>query len=92
MLILLRISMNKTDSSALKKNNFMKTSALLFILIFCSFLSTAQQQQYKKLRVYLDGRPTTALMQTGITCDHGIHKKQVYFESDFSVADIQVLL
>lgn len=69
----------------------MKLYSLLIFLIFCSFLGAAQSQQYKKLRVYLDGRPTAALMQTGITCDHGIHKKQVYFESDFSVSDIHLL-
>lgn len=64
----------------------------LFILFSLGVSSVfAQQEQYSKLRVYLDGRSAQDLMQLGVTCDHGQHRKSVYFESDFSKTDRRLL-
>ena len=71
----------------------MRITLLCFLCGF--FLSTLSQgqtiQKYSKVRVYLDGRPSSDLLNLGLTCDHGQHRKNLYFESDFSASDIRLM-
>ncbi|CAA6798467.1 MAG: Carboxypeptidase T precursor (EC [uncultured Aureispira sp.] len=69
----------------------MRLFLLVSLFFFVNSLAFGQQEHYSKLRVYLDGRSAQDLMQLGVTCDHGEHRKSVHFESDFSRADRRLL-
>jgi hypothetical protein len=69
----------------------MRTFSLLSLFLLLTTFVLGQQESFSKLRVYLDGRSAQDLMQLGVTCDHGQHRKSVYFESDFSSADRRLL-
>lgn len=69
----------------------MRISFLVSLFFLVTSFVFGQQEQYSKLRVYLDGRSAQDLMQLGVTCDHGAHRKSVYFESDFSHSDRRLL-
>ena len=63
----------------------------MLLLVAFPLLLFSQEQQYAKLRVYLDGRPMEALQALGLACDHGKHRHKFYFESDFSEREQRLL-
>ena len=81
----------------------MKYSSLIFL--FCVSLVSAQQNntgslvrpkeekeiQYHRARIYYQNNMgLTRLASQGVPLDHGVHKKGIYFESDFSDNDIGI--
>lgn len=69
----------------------MKTYCLFILFFLGTSTIWGQQEKYSKLRVYLDNRSAQDLMQLGVTCDHGQHRRSVHFESDFSQSDRRLL-
>ena len=68
---------------------------VLFItisLLFFSFANSQESELYHKVKInYISSENFDRLVQSGIPLDHGIHKKNQYFESDFSESEIQVI-
>ena len=81
----------------------MKYSSLIFL--FCVSMISAQQNktgsllvpkeekeiQYHRARIYYQNNiGLTRLASQGVPLDHGINKKGIYFESDFSDNDLGI--
>lgn len=67
----------------------MKKPLLFLSLIFLSGILFSQQEKYSRVRIFTDGEGLRQLAISGVTIDHGNHRKGVYFESDFSETEIQ---
>ncbi|MCP4441936.1 MAG: T9SS type A sorting domain-containing protein [Aureispira sp.] len=65
--------------------------SLAFLLCLSYQKSTAQDSQYSRVRIYMDGQSPQQFAQLGITCDHGNHRKGAYIENDLSVEEIALL-
>lgn len=66
----------------------MKTIALLSFLFLVPF---AYSQQYSKVKIYVNSSQLEELAQLGLDVDHGEYKRETFFVSDFSEAEIQLL-
>lgn len=69
-------------------------SRFLFITALLSILinhSKAQDTEYSRLRIYLDGRSVSELAALGLECDHGNFRPKLYIENDFSAAEMVLL-
>jgi len=66
----------------------MKTLFLLFSLVLSTFLFS---QDYSRVKVYGNAEDLYQLGQLGVTIDHGIKKEGVFFISDFSKEEIQIM-
>lgn len=66
----------------------MKTVLLSFILLFGAF---SFAQKYSKVKILTDNQGLKTLGDLGVAIDHGIHKDNVFFISDFSEAEIQIM-
>jgi carboxypeptidase T len=63
---------------------------LLFLLL--SSASFAQQELYHRAKVYYNSyEQFQQIQEAGVSMDHGYHKKDVSFESDFSVKELRTL-
>lgn len=53
-------------------------------------ISAQKREKYSRAKIYLDpsGHTINDLSALGIAVDHGDHKKNAYFVSDFSSAEI----
>ncbi|MEC9108634.1 MAG: hypothetical protein VX472_03660, partial [Bacteroidota bacterium] len=61
-------------------------------LLFFSFANSQESELYHKVKInYISSENFDRLVQSGIPLDHGIHKKNQYFESDFSESEIQLI-
>jgi len=61
----------------------------VFLLCFFTLGLCAQSGTHHRARIYYDDpADLLRLQQLGVATDHGKHKKGVYFESDFSVAEL----
>jgi PKD repeat protein len=67
----------------------MKHFSLLFFLIGLNFLSFSQN--YSRVKVFGNDTEIYRLGQLGVAVDHGITKKGVFFISDFSKEEIQIM-
>jgi PKD repeat protein len=67
----------------------MKYFSLLFFLIGLNFLSFSQN--YSRVKVFGNDTEIYRLGQLGVAVDHGITKKGVFFISDFSKEEIQIM-
>jgi carboxypeptidase T len=67
----------------------MKLISLLFFFIGLSFLSFAQN--YSRVKVFGNNDELFRLGQLGVAVDHGIKKEGVFFISDFSKEEIQIM-
>jgi carboxypeptidase T len=67
----------------------MKKTALVFALVLATCTSIlAQTGNYKRLRIYTNDAGLVKLTTLGIETDHGDYRKNVWFVSDFSQAEI----
>jgi len=64
---------------------------IIFLLGFTfSYGQTVEREDYHRARVYYDSsKELKQIENLGIAIDHGIHKKNTFFESDFSQSDIE---
>jgi carboxypeptidase T len=62
----------------------------IFCFLFVAGLS-APGQQYSKLKIFLDHRSLTEVIQMGLDIDHGIFEKPGVYISEFSSYDIAIL-
>lgn len=64
---------------------------ITYLIAFLTiFQLTAQQQKYHRAKIYYQNETQFhQLEQLGIPLDHGVHKKNVFFESDFSEEELQ---
>jgi carboxypeptidase T len=68
----------------------MKTA--LLTLSFCAlFFSASWSQDFSRVKVFADEYQLFKLSELGVTVDHGIHKEGVFFISDFSKAEIDIM-
>lgn len=68
----------------------MKHIYLLIIFQFSCILSFAQIH-YSRARIFADDYMLKRLSDAGVTIDHGVRKKGVFFESDFSSTDLEII-
>jgi len=71
----------------------MKPIAFIVCALFCSFLATSQTtSEYSRAKIYLDDAQHSIqqLAQLGLAIDHGNHKQNTYFVSDFSKKEIEL--
>ncbi len=71
----------------------MKKLVFLLILIFqFSFVNGQENQLFHRVKInYNSSKNFQKLLNSDIAIDHGIHKKNDYFESDFSESEIQII-
>jgi hypothetical protein len=63
----------------------------LFVLFFTNSFSN-NKELYHRIKIeYSNALEFNTLLNSGICIDHGIHKKNEYFESDFSESEISIL-
>lgn len=62
---------------------------IYYLIVFLFFAFEVQSQSYSKCKIYTTGEGLLELHQLGIAVDHGIHKKNTFFISDFSNQEIQ---
>lgn len=73
-----------------RKFQLMKKFALLTIL-FLAIAGISQNQKYHRVKIYGTDKQLAELAATGICMDHGDHKKNTWFESDFSEEEIALI-
>ncbi|MES2702651.1 MAG: M14 family zinc carboxypeptidase [Bacteroidota bacterium] len=63
---------------------------ILALLLSTGSLSAQKKETYSRAKIYLDptGHTINDLSALGLAVDHGDHKKNTYFTSDFSSAEI----
>lgn len=68
----------------------MKKLFFVALCIFATLASFAQKQNYSRAKIFLDDKDKTLkkLGSLGLAIDHGEHKKNTYFISDFSDQEI----
>jgi hypothetical protein len=60
--------------------------------LLISLTSFAQQELYHRAKIYYSSyEQFNQIQEAGVSMDHGYHKKEVSFESDFSVKELQIL-
>lgn len=66
---------------------------LWFVLLWSLPLAwaSAQQAEYSRVRIYLDGRSMRDLAALGIEIDHGHYRPKLFIENDFSKREIDLL-
>ncbi len=70
----------------------MKKLLLLFHFISIGFFASAQSiGSYARVKINTDQNGLNQLAQLGVTIDHGITKQGVFFISDFSSDEIQIM-
>ncbi len=67
----------------------MKNILFTACLIICATLGWAQQSTYSRVRIFTDDEGLKRMAEEGVTVDHGLHKRGVFFESDFSGAELE---
>ena len=67
---------------------------VIFLLIFVfqfSFVNSQENELFHRVKInYSSSENFEKLLNSGIALDHGIHKKNDYFESDFSLSLIHI--
>ena len=66
----------------------MKNLFLLSFIFFCPWLAPAQNTQYQKVKIWLDGKSYKELSSLGIDLSEGQSQKGIWFISDFSETEI----
>jgi carboxypeptidase T len=66
----------------------MKLLSIVSFLICSQFLFS---QDYSRCKVFTSDEGLAKLDQLGVTVDHGTHKKNTFFISDFSAREIQIM-
>ncbi len=63
---------------------------ILLLMLNCTFGQNTQEKYHRAKIFYSSSQQLQDLLNAGIEIDHGFHKKNVYFESDFSESDLQL--
>lgn len=76
----------------LKSNPMKRTFLILLLLSAISISVSAQKEKYSRAKIYLDSKEKSInhLASLGLAVDHGEHKKNNYFISDFSEREITI--
>ena len=62
----------------------------ILLLFFCFVFAQKNQEKFHRAKIYYsNSEQLNQLRNNGIAIDHGIHKKNTYFESDFSQLEIE---
>lgn len=69
----------------------MKKNLLLVIGILICFQFAIAQENYSRVKIYGTDYELSQAMNLGITLDHGEHKKDMWFMTDLSETEIQIL-
>ena len=65
---------------------------LLILFLQFSFVNSQENELFHRVKInYNSFENFEKLLNSGIAIDHGIHKKNDYFESDFSESEIQII-
>ncbi|MEO2056168.1 MAG: M14 family zinc carboxypeptidase, partial [Flavobacteriaceae bacterium] len=65
---------------------------LLILFLHFSFVNSQENELFHRVKInYNSSKNFEKLLNSGIAIDHGIHKKNDYFESDFSESEIQII-
>lgn len=67
----------------------MKSFFLLFSLLICAH--SALSQDYSRLKILATNQELSKLANLGVAIDHGIHKEDVFFISDFSKVERAIM-
>ena len=66
------------------------TSLIIAALLFISSAYAQKKEQYSRAKIYLDNTHTISqLAGLGLAVDHGEHKKNTFFVSDFSATELK---
>ena len=66
----------------------MKKEFFTLIISLLVFLAASAQDNYSRVRIFLDGKSMQQLAATGIAIEEGTFKKGAYFETDLSSSEI----
>lgn len=64
---------------------------LSFVLVFTVCICIAQEKYHRAKIHYNSPEQFIALLNKGVSLDHGYHKKNLFFESDFSDSDLKIV-
>ena len=53
--------------------------------------SFSQQQKYSRVKIFTDSKGLQELSKAGVCIDHGDHKKNIFFISDFSEQELNII-
>jgi carboxypeptidase T len=63
-----------------------------FLLIFTSsFVQSHEQEKYSRVKIYTDEKGLKEISSAGVAVDHGEYKKGVFFISEFSASELQII-
>ncbi|PCJ78355.1 MAG: hypothetical protein COA57_16180 [Flavobacteriales bacterium] len=68
----------------------MKKTLLFFVFFSCLSIAFSQEK-YSRVKIYTDDNGLRQLTNAGVTIDHGNYRKDVWFISDFSEKEIQLI-
>lgn len=63
----------------------------LILLALCLSLVSTSQSKYSKLRIWGGNEVLRSIAEAGVTVEHGIHKRDTWYVSDFSDQEIAIL-
>ncbi len=66
----------------------MRKEFFTLAIILLIFIGASAQENYSKVRIFLDGKNIQQLAATGIAIEEGTFKKGVFLETDLSAAEI----
>lgn len=69
----------------------MKQASLLLFILVALNAHFSWAQDYSRLKIYANEFELSKLANLGVAVDHGIHKEGVFFISDFSKAERQIM-
>lgn len=64
---------------------------LIISLVFITLLSLAYSQGYSRVKIFGTDNQIQELSNQGVTIDHGVSKKNTFFISDFSAAEVDII-
>ena len=74
------------------KNHMKRVVFLLILVLQFSFVNSQENELFHRVKInYNSSENFEKLLNSGIALDHGIHKRNHYFESDFSESEIQII-
>ena len=69
----------------------MKHFVFLLAVFSTFYANQAYAQDYSRLKIFANEQELHKLSNLGVTIDHGIHKEGVFFISDFSKEERQIM-
>ena len=70
----------------------MKRFLIILFTLFITNTFSNKKELYHRVKIeYSNSIEFNTLLNSGVCIDHGVHKKNEYFESDFSESEIAIL-